>query len=65
MSGPGCVAHPGRITFPFQHLSVSKHFFLIFTEYFFDALDYFAACSKVCALRTGCRFPPVFAASDR
>ncbi|RZF24171.1 hypothetical protein EVC45_40150 [Paraburkholderia sp. UYCP14C] len=64
--GPGCVADPGRITIAFQQLSVSKHFFLIFTEYFFGALDYFAACGKVCALRTGCpRCLPLYAASDR
>ncbi|MGF6967694.1 hypothetical protein OKW43_004722 [Paraburkholderia sp. WC7.3g] len=51
--------------FAFQYLSVSKHFFLIFTEYFFRALDYFAANSKLCAVRLAARFLPLYAASDR
>lgn len=41
--------------FPFYPLSERKHFFLIFTEYFLGAMDYFAACSDVRVKRTGCR----------
>jgi hypothetical protein len=36
-------------------LSYGKHFFLIFTDYFFGVMDYFSACSDVCVKRTSCR----------
>ncbi|MFL9960846.1 hypothetical protein PQR02_06895 [Paraburkholderia sediminicola] len=56
MSASGFAAFEqlSRINFPFYPLSEAKHFFLIFTDYFFRALHYFAACS-VRTKRTGCR----------
>ncbi|MET3189643.1 UNVERIFIED_ORG: hypothetical protein ABIC62_005313 [Burkholderia sp. 1595] len=37
---------------PFQK---PDNFFLFITDYFFDVMNYFSACSDVCVKQTGCR----------
>ncbi|WP_244306178.1 hypothetical protein [Paraburkholderia lacunae] len=49
------VRQQSRSISPFDALSEGRHFFRIITDYFFRAIDYFAAGSNVCAKRTGCR----------
>ncbi|WP_233801728.1 hypothetical protein [Paraburkholderia sp. HP33-1] len=60
--------HPGRITFSFQRLSVSKHFFLIFGDYFsarWTILLLGARCAPGEPAARPRRFAPLYAASDR